>query len=199
MCAVDKYMQLLSVPFILANIIAMTFIRSLYDLGRAPSMCFIRMLNRHNLPPFNVIFAANEYGIFIDSHKVTKRYGWHFILPAKFRLRDVTYLTPEANTNMSGYFINLSTWCINGRLFNIAYRLWQRSSKQTDSMQMQSFINVSYCLSKIRWGQWAKACVFIGTITAYCWRDEHDGSCTCTVYPKKYAHGFVVLCFVVVM
>ena len=22
---------------------------------------------------------------------------------------------------------------------------------------------------------------------------------TCTVYPKKYAHGFVVLCFVVVM
>ena len=24
-------------------------------------------------------------------------------------------------------------------------------------------------------------------------------SCVCTVYPKKYAHGFVVLCFVVVM
>ena len=23
--------------------------------------------------------------------------------------------------------------------------------------------------------------------------------CVCTVYPKKYAHGFVVLCFVVVM
>ena len=27
------------------------------------------------------------------------------------------------------------------------------------------------------------------------WKDYH----VCTVYPKKYAHGFVVLCFVVVM
>ena len=26
-----------------------------------------------------------------------------------------------------------------------------------------------------------------------------SASCECTVYPKKYAHGFVVLCFVVVM
>ena len=26
-----------------------------------------------------------------------------------------------------------------------------------------------------------------------------DGEKTATVYPKKYAHGFVVLCFVVVM
>ena len=28
---------------------------------------------------------------------------------------------------------------------------------------------------------------------------DTDGVVTCTVYPKKYAHGFVVLCFVVVM
>ena len=39
------------------------------------------------------------------------------------------------------------------------------------------------------------------TRPALCWncRDLFTVSITVTVYPKKYAHGFVVLCFVVVM
>ena len=37
---------------------------------------------------------------------------------------------------------------------------------------------------------------------SHCWRKltgHHYTHCPSTVYPKKYAHGFVVLCFVVVM
>ena len=34
-------------------------------------------------------------------------------------------------------------------------------------------------------------------LATYC--NIHRIHCSCTVYPKKYAHGFVVLCFVVVM
>ena len=44
-------------------------------------------------------------------------------------------------------------------------------------------------------GRWAGTCSHISSIHKWCLY----ASARCTVYPKKYAHGFVVLCFVVVM
>ena len=42
--------------------------------------------------------------------------------------------------------------------------------------------------------------LFLGTLIFCEWRAiASKCACICSVYPKKYAHGFVVLCFVVVM
>ena len=45
---------------------------------------------------------------------------------------------------------------------------------------------------------WPDACLVPGDIGTSATRDDVTGK-TYIVYPKKYAHGFVVLCFVVVM
>ena len=47
---------------------------------------------------------------------------------------------------------------------------------------------------KMSSGKWRPSCLGLNVLIASC-----VTSVTSTVYPKKYAHGFVVLCFVVVM
>ena len=68
----------------------------------------------------------------------------------------------------------------------------------TRSFDVLFDVRLNKRLSKQPWGWWFE------TPSWSLWRQCNDNShknhpTTATVYPKKYAHGFVVLCFVVVM
>ena len=72
------------------------------------------------------------------------------------------------------------------------------------NLSHQCWTSVHQCthmeLKYIYQGSWGQHGAHLG-LTGSRWAHEvcYQGSHHCTVYPKKYAHGFVVLCFVVVM
>ena len=61
---------------------------------------------------------------------------------------------------------------------------------------MRVLINFTFHYIDYGHCQWKKT--WIRILTTRCNWDLSKWFYTCTVYPKKYAHGFVVLCFVVV-
>ena len=60
------------------------------------------------------------------------------------------------------------------------------------------YINLSYCIKRDILDKRLAYVLVHALLCEYCAHGWHSVGCCSTVYPKKYAHGFVVLCFVVV-
>ena len=75
-----------------------------------------------------------------------------------------------------------------GKLWCLMYRFNEENTSGISMLKMNTH-NIKF--AKSLWSEWKYATILVVDMA------QMKGSYT--VYPKKYAHGFVVLCFVVVM